>query len=102
MARRPPTAAARPDAAAGTPFDITEYTRAAGEFTVLANELRELLTTLDGKTPALAGTLDRTIDHGRSLVDRLALWLAALIALAIAGTLAAALTYRFVATRMKS
>jgi hypothetical protein len=101
MARRPPPAAA-PGAAAGPPFDINEYTRAAEEFTTLANELRALLTSLDGKAPALAGTLDRTAEQGRSLVDRLALWIAALIALAIGGTLAAALTYRFVATRMKS
>ena len=101
MARRPPPAAAA-GAAAGPPFDINEYTRAAEEFTTLANELRALLTALDGKAPALAGTLDRTVEQGRSLVDRLALWIAALIALAIGGTLAAALTYRLVATRMKS
>ena len=98
MARRPPPA----EPAAARPFDIAEYTRAAQEFTVLANELRALLGALDGKAPAVAGTLDQTIDQGRSLVDRLALWLAALIALSIAGTLAAALAYRFVATRMKS
>jgi hypothetical protein len=61
-----------------------------------------LLATVDSEAPALAGTLDRTVDQGRSLVDRLALWLAALIAFVIAGTLAAALTFRHVATRMKS
>jgi hypothetical protein len=69
--------------------------RAAGTAAVL-------LAALDGEAPALAGTLDRTVDQGRSLVDRLALWLAALIALSIGATLAAALTYRHVATRMKS
>jgi hypothetical protein len=102
MARRPPPPAASAGAAAGPPFDINEYTRAAEEFTTLANELRALLTSLDGKAPALAGTLDRTVEQGRSLVDHLALWVAALIAFSIAGTLAAALAYRFVATRMKS
>ncbi len=86
----------------GKPFDITEYTQAAVEFTRTANELRQLLTTLDAQAPALSSTIGSTIDHGRSLIDDLALRVAALIAVLIGGTLAAALAYRYLAVRMKA
>ena len=96
--RRP----ARPRRRPGKPFDITEYTQAAAEFTRTANELRQLLTTLDAQAPALASTVGSTIDHGRSLIDYLALRVAALIAVLIGGTLAATLAYRYLAARMKT
>jgi hypothetical protein len=102
IARRP---AAPPGASAaepGRPFDIVEYTQAAEQFTRTANELRLLLTALDGTAPALASTLGSTVAQGRSLVNHLALIAAALIVLAIGGTLVAALTYRSLAQRMKS
>jgi hypothetical protein len=67
-----------------------------------ANELRQLLATLDGATPALASTLGDTVAQGRSLVNHFALIAAALIVLAIGGTLAAALAYRSLANRMQS
>src|SRR5262245_2623786 len=57
MARRPPPPAGAPPAEPGRPFDIVEYTRAAEQFTRTANELRLLLTAVDGTAPALASTL---------------------------------------------
>jgi hypothetical protein len=102
MARRPPPPAGAPSAEAGRPFDIVEYTRAAEQFTRTASELRLLLTALDGTAPALASTLGDTVARGRSLVNHFALIAAALIVLAIGGTLAAALAYRSLAHRMKS
>jgi hypothetical protein len=102
MARRPPPSPGAAAAEPGRPFDITEYTRAAEQFTRTANELRQLLATLDGATPALASTLGDTVAQGRSLVNHFALIAAALIVLAIGGTLAAALAYRSLANRMQS
>ena len=85
----------------GKPFDITEYTQAAAEFTRTANELQQLLTTLNAQAPALASTVGSTIDQGRSLIDYLALRIAALIALLIGGTLAATLAYRYLTVQRK-
>jgi hypothetical protein len=70
-ARRPPPPAGAPPAEAGRPFDIVEYTRAAEQFTRTANELRLLLTALDGTAPALASTLGDTVAQGRSLAHRM-------------------------------
>ena len=95
----PPGAVASPP---GKPFDITEYTQAAAEFTRTANELRRLLTTLNTQAPALASTVDSTIERGRSLIDYLALRIAALITVLIGSALAAALAYRYLAVRMKT
>ncbi len=95
----PPGAAPSPP---GKPFDITEYTQAAAEFTRTANELRQLLATLNTQAPALANTVGSTIDQGRSLIDYLALRIAALIAMLIGGTLAATLAYRYFAVQMNT
>ena len=95
----PPGAAPSPP---GKPFDINEYTQAAAEFTRTANELQQLLTTLNAQAPALASTVGSTIDQGRSLIDYLALRIAALIALLIGGTLAATLAYRYLAVQRKT
>jgi hypothetical protein len=86
----------------GRPFDITEYTQAAAEFTRTANELQLLLTTLNTKTPGLSTAVGDAVGQGRSLVDHLAMRVAALIALLIGGTLAAALAYRFISVRIKA
>jgi hypothetical protein len=102
MASRTPGPAAAADAESGRPFDITEYTTAAAEFTRTANELRQLLTTLDAQAPALASTVGSTIAQSRSLIDYLARRVAALIAVLIGGTLAATLAYRYLAVRMKT
>jgi hypothetical protein len=102
LARRPAGSAELPDAEPAKPFDITEYTIAAAAFTRTATELRQLLTALDSTAPALASTLGRTVDQGRSLVNHVALMLAALILLLIGGTFAAALAYRSLTARTKS
>jgi ABC-type transporter Mla subunit MlaD len=102
MARRPAGSAEPPDAEPAKPFDITEYTTAAAEFTRTATELRQLLTALDSTAPALASTLGSTVDQGRSLVNHVALMLAALILLLIGGTFASALAYRSLTARTKS
>jgi hypothetical protein len=99
LARRPPSGAG---AGAGRPFDITEYTQAAAEFTRTANELQLLLTTLNTKAPGLSTAVGDAVGQGRSLVDYLALRVAVLIALLIGGTLAAALAYRFISVRTKA
>ena len=56
----------------------------------------------NAQAPALASTVGSTIDQGRSLIDYLALRVAALIAVLIGGTLAATLAYRYLAVRMKT
>ncbi len=102
MAHRPAQSAEMPGAEPARPFDITEYTSAAAEFTRTANELRRLLTTLDAQSPALVSTVGNTIAQGRSLIDYLVLRVAALIAVLIGGTLAATLACRYLAVRMKT
>ncbi len=101
MARQSPRGAGAPRSEPGRTFDITEYTQAAEQLTRTANELRLLLTALDGAAPALASTLGDTVAEGRSLVNHLALVAAALILLVIGGVLAAALAYRSLAHRIR-
>jgi len=86
--------------AEGRPFDITEYTAAAEQFTATARQLKELLEALgrDGKPMAVA--VAGGVEAGRGLVDHL-FWRALLLGLLlIVGALAAALAYRALAPRL--
>jgi len=78
----------------GKPFDITEYSAAAAEFARTANELRQLVATLDAQAPALKGTVDNAVSRSKSLINFLFLRAAALIVLLVAAVLGAALIYR--------
>jgi hypothetical protein len=99
LAARFPAKPATPGAQAppGRPFDITEYTAAAAEFTRTANELRQLVESLDAQAPALAGGVQNAVQRSQSLIDYLFMRAAALIVLLVAAVLAAALIYRKVA-----
>ena len=90
MARFP----AKPPATAGEPgsvstFDITECAAAAAEFGRTAEELRQLITSLDAQSPALTGAVATAVDSGQSLIDYLFLRAAALIVLLVAAVLGA-------------
>jgi hypothetical protein len=76
------------------PFDIREYATAAAEFTRTANELRQLITSVDAQSPALASSVAAAIDSSEALIDYLFLRAAALILLAVSALLGAALLYR--------
>jgi hypothetical protein len=81
------------------PFDITEYTAAAAEFTGTARQLTQLLEALGREGPPAAAAVAGGVEAGRELVDYLfwrALWLGMLL---IAGGFLAALAYRALASR---
>jgi ABC-type transporter Mla subunit MlaD len=78
------------------PFDVTEYTAAAAEITRTAAELQTLIAGIDRDSPALGQAADRAAATLKGVVDH-AYWRAAqLLALLIAGSLGAALTYRII------
>lgn len=88
------------EAAAGRPFDITEYSAAANEFAKTARELTLLLETLGREGLPVADAVAEGVEAGQGLVDYLfgrALLLGLLL---IASAFAAALAYRALATRM--
>jgi hypothetical protein len=81
------------------PFDITEYTAAAAEFTGTARQLTQLLEALGREGAPAAAAVAGGVEAGRELVDYLfwrALWLGLLL---IAGGFVAALAYRALASR---
>ena len=85
---------------AGRPFDITDYTAAAAEFTGTARQLTQLLDTLGRQSQPVAAAVAGGVEAGRGLVDYL-FWRALLLGLLlISGALAAALSYRALATRL--
>jgi hypothetical protein len=90
------------EAGGGRPFDITEYTAAAAEFTGTARQLTELLQVLGREGEPMAAAVTGGIDAGRELVDYL-FWRALLLGLLLlAGGLAAALAYRRLASSITS
>ncbi len=87
-------------AAAGRPFDITEYSAAAAEFTATARQLTELMEALGKEGEPLAAAVSGGVAAGRDLVDYL-FWRALLLGLLlIAGAVLAALAYRAIAGRL--
>ncbi len=84
----------------GRPFDITEYSAAAAEFTTTARQLTELIDALGNKGEPLAAAVSGGAQAGRDLVDYL-FWRALLLGLLLlAGALLAALAYRAIAGRL--
>jgi hypothetical protein len=84
----------------GRPFDITEYSAAAAEFTTTARQLTELIEALGRKGEPLAAAVSGGAQAGRDLVDYL-FWRALLLGLLLlAGALLAALAYRAIAGRV--
>jgi hypothetical protein len=55
----------------GRPFDITEYTAAAAEFTRTAHELTALIDTLERDGVPLAEVVTGGVEAGQGLVDYL-------------------------------
>jgi hypothetical protein len=83
----------------GRPFDITEYTAAAAEFTGTARQLTALLETLGREGTPVAAAVAGGAEAGRALVDHL-FWRALLLGLLLIGAaLSAALAYRSLASR---
>lgn len=84
----------------GRPFDITEYSTAAAQFTTTARQLTELIEALGNEGEPLAAAVSGGVQAGRELVDYL-FWRALLLGfLLLAGAVAAALAYRVVAGRL--
>jgi hypothetical protein len=81
------------------PFDITEYTAAAAEIRRTATELQTLIEGIDRDSPALGQVADRAAATLQGVVDHAYWRTAQLLALLIAGSLGATLTYRSIARR---
>jgi hypothetical protein len=85
--------------AEGRPFDITEYTAAAAEFTGTARQLTALLEALGREGAPVAAAVAGGAEAGRALVDHL-FWRSLLLGVLLIGAaLSAALAYRSLASR---
>jgi hypothetical protein len=94
-----PKPADAPPEPPGRPFDITEYTAAAAEFSRTANQLQQLVASLAQGAPALAESAGQAAAQLRSVLDHL-IWRAFAMGLALVfAVFAAALGYRFVTRR---
>ena len=93
--RRPADPRRRPDGL----FDITEYTAAAAEIARASDQLKQLIGGIEHGTPALAQSADRAAATLQEVVDHTYWRIVELIALLLAGGLAAALAYRGIARR---
>jgi hypothetical protein len=88
---KPPGSAEKPP---GRPFDITEYTAAAAGIAHTANELQQLIASLERGAPAVAQSADRAASNLQAVIDHV-LWRATLLGLLlIVGGFGSALAYR--------
>ncbi len=94
-----PTPAGGPAAPPGRPFDITEYTAAAAQIASASDQLKQLIAGIEHGTPGLAQSADHAAATLQNVVDHAYWRLVELIALLLAGGLAAARAYRGVARR---
>jgi len=93
---KPPGAPPEPP---GRPFDIREYTAAAAEFARTANELQQLVASIEHGTPVLAQTASSATADLQNVIDH-ALWrVGLLVLLLLAGGLVTVLAYRGIARR---
>jgi len=84
----------------GRAFDITEYTAAAAGFARTANELQQLLATVERGAPTLAQSADRAANGLQTMIDHL-LWRATLLGLLlIVSAFGSALAYRYCTRRI--
>jgi hypothetical protein len=90
----------RADGGPGKPFDINEYTAAATEFTRTAQQLTGLIDVLGRESSQVAGLVEDSVAQGQTLVDYLFKRALVLIVLLLAGLLAAALAYRWLAPKL--
>jgi hypothetical protein len=85
----------------GRPFDITEYSAAAAQFTTTARQLTELIEALGNEGEPLAAAVSGGVEAGRELVDYL-FWRTLLLGfLLLGGAVTAALAYRVIAARLE-
>lgn len=92
----PPTGAPQTP---GRPFNITEYTEAAGEIARAAKELQGLIAGVDRDDGPLILAADRATAALRGTIEHAYWLLARLIGILLVGALAAALAYRGIARR---
>jgi hypothetical protein len=93
---KPPGAPPEPP---GRPFDIREYTAAAAEFARTANELQQLVASIEHGTPVLAQTASSATADLQNVIDH-ALWrVGLLVLLLLGGGLVTVLAYRVIARR---
>jgi hypothetical protein len=83
------------------PFDIREYSEAAGNAAVAAHELDVLAERADIVVPVMRQATDETADRLERIINHLFVDLLMLILAAIAASLLAALVYRAVVARMQ-
>jgi hypothetical protein len=83
----------------GRPFNITEYTDAAGEIARAAKELQGLIAGVDRDKPALMQAADRTTAALQGVIEHAYWLLVRLIGILLLGSLCAALLYRGIARR---
>jgi hypothetical protein len=83
----------------GRPFNITEYTDAAGEIARAAKELQGLIAGVDRDKPALMQAADRTTAALQGVIEHAYWLLVRLIGILLVGGLCAALLYRGIARR---
>ena len=95
---KPKTAPANPEPP-GKPFDITEYSAAARELAVTAQELEDLVQSIDAGTPGLATLTERATEDVNRVIDHLFWRLVVLGIILIAGAFGAAFAYRLLARR---
>jgi methyl-accepting chemotaxis protein len=82
------------------PFNVLDYGQAAGQIGAAAKELNTLLTTMNQTTPQLAQLGGQTTANAERVVNHaFRLGLVLILAL-LAGSVAAGLTYRFLASRL--
>ena len=81
------------------PFDITEYSAAAENFTRTAQALTETLATLDRGLPQLQRAIDEALAQGDRAVDRAFLRALQLLAIALVGGAATVLVVRRITMR---
>ncbi len=88
-----------PAAPPGRPFDITEYTAAAAEFSRTVNQLQQLIVGIEHGTPALSQSAANAAAQLQNVVDHI-LWRLLLIGvLLLAAGLGTALAYRIIRKR---
>jgi hypothetical protein len=85
--------------APGRPFDITEYTAAAAEFTRTANGLQQLIAGIERGRPALMQAADDASVSLQTVVDHAYWRLVQLLGLLLLGCLVLALAYRAIVRR---
>jgi len=92
----------KPGEPQGRPFDVREYTLAAGEITRAASELQKLALEVDAGAPAVGNVVSAGAAQGKALVDYFFVRVAWLIGLFCAGLLATLLLYRWLSRRMQA